>query len=164
MPRRSLQAPAPPTAQHAMRQGRTVAHNTAGYWRRPSPAPRRFTYKTLGAFVDMGHNQAVAQMLGIRWRGLTAVVFAADLLDLMLMPSMKRRARLVTDRTIGLFFGRDASELGMLGHPPALTGQSVGGTSADTPAGPDRGAACAPPRRFGPVAGALNGLIEGERA
>lgn len=132
---KKFQAPAPPTAQHAMRQGRTVAHNIAaatgaGHRR------RRFTYKTLGAFVDMGHNQAVAQTLGIRWRGPIAW-FLARTYHLMLMPSMKRRARLVTDWTIGLFFGRDASELGMLGHPPALTGQSVGGTSADTSAGPD---------------------------
>jgi NADH dehydrogenase len=49
----------------------------------------------------------------------------------LLMPGNKRRARLITDWTIGLFFGRDASELGMLGHPPQLQGQSSGGTGED---------------------------------
>jgi NADH dehydrogenase len=134
---KKYQAPTPPTAQHAMRQGRTVAHNIAaatgaGHRR------RKFTYKTLGAFVDMGRNQAVAETLGIRWRGPIAW-FLARTYHLALMPSWKRRARLVTDWTIGLFFGRDASELGILGHPPPLQGQSVGGTSADTSAIPDDG-------------------------
>lgn len=121
------QAPTPPTAQHAMRQGRTVARNVAaaiGTGRR-----RRFTYKTLGVFVDMGRGQAVAQTLGIRWRG-PAAWWLARTYHLLLMPSMRRRARLVADWTIGLFFGRDASELGMLGHPPNLHAQSSGGTGA----------------------------------
>jgi NADH dehydrogenase len=121
--------PTPPTAQHAMRQGRTAAHNVAaalgaGHRR------RKFTYKTLGVFVDMGRNQAVAQTLGIRWRGLPAW-FLARTYHVLLMPGNKRRFRLITDWTIGLFFGRDASELGMLGHPPALQGQSAGGTGED---------------------------------
>ncbi len=110
--------PTPPTAQHAMRQGRTAAHNVAvalGAARRR----RRFTYKTLGVFVDMGRNQAVAQTLFVRWRGLPAW-FLARTYHVLLMPGNKRRARLVADWTIGLFFGRDASELGMLGHPPGL--------------------------------------------
>jgi NADH dehydrogenase len=119
----------PPTAQHAMRQGRTAAHNVAatiGTGKRK----KKFTYKTLGVFVDMGRSQAVAQTLGIRWRGRPAW-FLARTYHVLLMPSMKRRARLITDWTIGLFFGRDASELGMLGHPPGLHGQSSGGTGED---------------------------------
>jgi NADH:ubiquinone reductase (H+-translocating) len=131
----NYQGPTPPTAQHAMRQGRTAARNVAaamGVGKR-----RTFTYKTLGVFVDMGRSQAVAQTLGIRWRGRPAW-FLARTYHVMLMPSMKRRARLITDWTIGLFFGRDASELGMLGHPPGLHGQSSGGTGADgTPAESD---------------------------
>jgi NADH dehydrogenase len=125
-----FQAAAPPTAQHAMRQGRTAARNVAvavgAAGRR-----RRFTYKTLGVFVDMGRNQAVAQTLFIRWRGPVAW-FLARTYHLLLMPGNKRRARLVVDWTIGLFFGRDASELGILGHPPRLEGQSAGGTSEPT--------------------------------
>src|SRR5918999_4692716 len=47
--------PTPPTCQHALRQGRTVARNVAaalgnGHGGRQRP----FTYKTLGVFVDMG--------------------------------------------------------------------------------------------------------------
>jgi NADH dehydrogenase len=119
----------PPTAQHAMRQGRTVARNVAATIG-AGGRKRKFTYKTLGVFVDMGRSQAVAQTLGIRWRGRPAW-FLARTYHVLLMPSMGRRARLIADWTIGLFFGRDASELGMLGHPPELHGQSSGGTGAD---------------------------------
>jgi NADH dehydrogenase len=121
----------PPTCQHAIRQGRTVGHNVAaalGDGRR-----RAFTYKTLGVFVDMGRHQAVAETLGIRWRGFPAW-FLARSYHLSQMPGWRRRVRLVTDWTVGLLFGRDASELGQLGHPPVLadTGLddgSIGGTA-----------------------------------
>jgi NADH dehydrogenase len=127
-----FQAPTPPTAQHAMRQGRTVARNVARALGAHA-SRRRFTYKTLGVFVDMGRNQAVAQTLGIRWRGPFAW-FLARTYHLMLMPGLKRKARLVADWTVGLFFGRDASELGQLGHPLSLReleAHSAGGTRGD---------------------------------
>jgi NADH dehydrogenase len=38
------------------------------------------------------------------------------------MPGVGRRARLMVDWTVGLFFGRSSSELGQLGHPPDLQG------------------------------------------
>ena len=46
-----------------------------------------------------------------------------------------RRARLVTDWTTGLLFGRDAAELGRLGHPPELEARSAGGTEASEAGG-----------------------------
>ncbi|HVS29598.1 MAG TPA: NAD(P)/FAD-dependent oxidoreductase, partial [Solirubrobacteraceae bacterium] len=56
---------------------------------------------------------------------------------LALMPGLKRKLRLVADWTVALLFDRDASELGQLGHPPALQpvleAQSAGGTAADEP-------------------------------
>jgi NADH dehydrogenase len=123
--------PCPPTCQHAIRQGRTVGHNVAAAIGGKPKKP--FTYKTLGVFVDMGRHQAVAETLGIKWRGFPAW-FLARTYHLSQMPGYRRRARLLTDWTVGLLFGRDASELGQLGHPPALaaTGleeKSSGGTT-----------------------------------
>jgi NADH dehydrogenase len=129
--------PSPPTCQHAIRQGRTVARNVAAaLGSGQSGRKRPFTYKTLGVFVDMGRHQAVAETLGIKWRGFPAW-FLARTYHLSQMPGLRRRVRLVTDWTVGLLFGRDSSELGQLGHPPSLadTGleeQSSGGT---TPSG-----------------------------
>ena len=125
--------PSPPTCQHAIRQGRTVGANVAAALGAGRKKP--FTYKTLGVFVDMGRYQAVAETVGIRWRGFPAW-FLARSYHLMMMPGVRRRARLVADWTVGLLFGRDSSELGQLGHPPALapaglSEQSAGGTAPD---------------------------------
>ena len=109
--------PSPPTAQHAMRQGKTVARNVANALAGRPPKP--FTYKTLGVFVDMGRYQAVAETLSIRWRGFPAW-FLARTYHLSQMPGTKRRLRITIDWTVDLLFGRDASELGQLGHPPRL--------------------------------------------
>jgi NADH:quinone reductase (non-electrogenic) len=120
--------PTPPTCQHALRQGRTVAGNVAAALGAGRPTP--FTYKTLGVFVDMGRHQAVAETVGIKWRGFPAW-FLARTYHLAMMPGIKRQLRLVLDWTVDLLFGRDASELGQLGHPPELSAESAGGTRAE---------------------------------
>ncbi len=124
----------PPTAQHAIRQGRLVARNIAaelGAGGRVKP----FKYKTLGVFVDLGRYEAVASTMGIRWRGFPAW-FLARTYHMALMPGGKRKFRLLIDWTVDLLFSRDASELGQLGHPAALDSsalaeQSSGGTPAE---------------------------------
>jgi NADH dehydrogenase len=118
--------PSPPTAQHVLRQAKVAADNAAHVLAGTPEKRRPFRYRTLGVFVDMGRHQAVASTLGIRWRGFPAW-FLARTYHLALMPGASRRARLVTDWTTGLLFGRDAAELGQLGHPPEL-GASAGGT------------------------------------
>lgn len=132
--------PSPPTAQHAVRQAKVAAHNLAGAMgggRRRRP----FRYRTLGVFVDLGRYKAVASTMGIRWRGFPAW-FLARTYHLAMMPGTKRRIRLLTDWTVGLMFGRDASELGQLGHPPRLDGRdlqqhSSGGTTGEPRAAPE---------------------------
>jgi len=117
----------PPTCQHALRQGRTVAGNVAAALGAGRPKP--FSYKTLGVFVDMGHQKAVAETVGIKWRGFPAW-FLARTYHLTMMPGIKRQLRLVVDWTVDLMFGRDTSELGQLGHPPVLEMPTTGGTRA----------------------------------
>jgi NADH:ubiquinone reductase (H+-translocating) len=103
-------SPSPPTAQHAIRQGRRAGRNVAAAM--GSGRRRPFTYKTLGVFVDMGRGKAVAETVGIRWRGRPAWVLARTY-HLAQMPGWGRRARLLTDWNVGLLFGRDTSELGL---------------------------------------------------
>ena len=90
---------------------------------------RTFRYKTKGVFVDMGQGKAVAQTLGIKWRG-TPAWWLARTYHLAAMPGIKRRVRLLIDWNVQLLFGRDGSELGGLGHPPALAEPTAGGTPA----------------------------------
>jgi NADH dehydrogenase len=127
--------PSPPTAQHALRQGRTVAHNVAAAIGGDGNGRRRaFRYKTLGVFVDMGRHRAVAETVGIKWSGFPAW-FLARTYHLVMMPGAKRRTRLLIDWTVGLIFGRDASELGQLGHPPSLASEEPGVLEAKTAGG-----------------------------
>ncbi|HYP47991.1 MAG TPA: FAD-dependent oxidoreductase, partial [Thermoleophilaceae bacterium] len=117
-PAKRRRSPCPPTCQHALRQGKVVAENVGRELR--GRGPRRFRYRTLGVFVDMGRHKAVATMFGLRIRGFPAW-FAARTYHMAMMPGPGRRLRLVVDWTVGLFFGRASAELGQLGHPPPLT-------------------------------------------
>jgi NADH dehydrogenase len=124
----------PPTAQHAIRQGRRVARNVAAELG-ASGRVKPFTYRTLGVFVDMGRHQAVASTMGIKWRGFPAW-FLARTYHMANMPGGKRKARLLVDWTVSLLFSRDTSELGQLGHPPGLEQHpaAADGAVADRPA------------------------------
>jgi NADH:ubiquinone reductase (H+-translocating) len=109
--------PCPPTAQHAIRQGRLVARNVAGMLEGGSVRP--FRYRTKGVVVELGHNKAVAITLGVRWRGFPAWLIARTY-HLLLMPGLGRRLRLLADWNVALVFGRDASSPGRLGSPTPL--------------------------------------------
>ena len=109
--------PTPPTAQHALRQGRLVADNVASALGHGKLRP--FRYKTRGVFVDMGRHKAVVSTPVLRFRGFPAW-FAARTYHMLMMPGLGRKLRLVVDWTAGLFFGRGSAELGQLGHPQSL--------------------------------------------
>ncbi len=109
----------PPTAQHAIRQGRLAAHNVACALRGLPSRP--FRYKTKGMVAELGAGQAVAITLGLRWRGFPAWLIARTY-HLLLMPGTGRRLRLLVDWNVALLFGRDSSSPGRLGTPPPLEG------------------------------------------
>ncbi len=138
--------PCPPTAQHAIRQGRVVGRNVAAAI--GGGSPRRFTYKTKGVFVDMGRRKAVATTGPITWSGMPAWMLARSY-HLAMMPGVGRRARLLVDWNIGLLFGRDTAELGRLGSPPNLGGppadQTASGSAVGNGASAGDGAAALPP-------------------
>jgi len=142
-PAKERKGPTPPTAQHAIRQGRRAARNIAAAL--GTGRVRPFTYKTKGVFVDMGQGEAVASTIGIRWRGRPAWLLARTY-HLAMMPGVKRKLRLLVDWNVQLLFGRDLSELGQLGHPASLAdaaagGDPVGTTAGAAPAGDRAGAA-----------------------
>ena len=131
-PAKDFKVPTPPTAQHAIRQGRLVAKNVAatigGGRRRP------FRYKTKGVVVDLGRRKAVADTMGIKWRGTPAWLIARTYHLAMMPGGFGRRARLLVDWNIELLFGRDFSALGPIGGRTSLEapleGHSSGGTEA----------------------------------
>ncbi len=109
--------PCPPTAQHALRQGRRVARNVASTLGNGREKP--FRWRSLGVVAELGHNQAVAITAGVRWRGLPAW-FIARTYHLLLMPGLGRKLRLLVDWNVALIFGRDASDPGRLGSRTPL--------------------------------------------
>ncbi len=109
--------PCPPTAQHAIRQGRLVARNVASSLAGGSTRP--FRYRTKGVVAELGRSQAVAITLGIRWSGLPAWLIARTY-HLLLMPGLERKLRLLVDWNVALLFGRDSSSPGRLGSPTPL--------------------------------------------
>ena len=120
--------PTPPTAQHALRQGRLVADNVAATLGRGKLRP--FRYKTRGVFVDMGRHKAVVSTPVVRFRGFPAW-FAARTYHMLMMPGLVRKLRLIADWTVALFFGRGSAELGQLGHPDALEAPAGSETKAE---------------------------------
>jgi len=115
--------PCPPTAQHAIRQGKLMAKNVAaalGHRARVKP----FKFKTLGAFADLGRHKAVANLMGLRVRGFPAWA-VCRFYHLAWVPGAERKSRLIADWTVEFIFPRDTAELGQLGHPPSLEEHSI---------------------------------------
>ena len=135
-PAKKRDQPCPPTGQHALRQGRRVARNVAATLGNGKVRP--FAYRTLGVFVDMGQGQAVAETVGLRWRGRVAWVLARSY-HLAMMPGVKRKLRLLVDWNVQLAFGRDLSELGQLGHPASLADDAAGEAAVAQSAGQETG-------------------------
>ena len=110
--------PCPPTAQHALRQGLLAADNVAAGLGIGTPKP--FTYRNKGLAVTLGRNQGAARVYRYTFTGFLAWWMGRSY-HLLMMPGTARKTRIVSDWTISLFFPRDVSQLGALGHPTRLT-------------------------------------------
>jgi NADH dehydrogenase len=108
--------PDPPTCQHALRQARRLAKNIAG-------APEPYGYRMLGQVATLGRYKGIADVLGLRLRGFPGW-FVTRSYHLYQLPLTQRRLRVVVDWTVALLFRRDVVELGMLGQPERLDGDT----------------------------------------
>lgn len=94
----------PPTAQHALREGRFVAENVAAALRGQPIRPFRF--RTLGILVVLGRRTAVAEIRGRKFSGLFAW-FLWRMIYLNKLPGLEKKVRVALDWVIELFFPRD---------------------------------------------------------
>jgi NADH dehydrogenase len=108
---------APPTAQHALRQGRVAARNVAAFY--GAAAPAAFGYRTRGLAVTLGKGQGTAQVRRFTFTGPLAWWMGRSY-HLLMMPGLARKARVVSDWTTSLLFPRDVAQLGQLGEPSRL--------------------------------------------
>ena len=107
----------PATAQHALRQGKVAGTNVAADL--GAGTPERFAYRNRGLAVTLGKHQGTAQVKKLVFTGPLAWWMGRSY-HLLMLPGFVRRARIVIDWTLALFFARDVSSLGALGAPSRL--------------------------------------------
>jgi NADH dehydrogenase len=98
----------PPTAQHAIREATTVAHNIAATIQGGTKSA--FTFEGLGKMGSLGHYSAVAEIMGVRLSGFPAwCVWRA--IYLMKMPTLNRKVRIFMDWFLSAVFPPDLVEV-----------------------------------------------------
>jgi len=107
----------PPAAQYAIRQAKVAAANVASEL--GIGEPRRYTYSSKTAFVNLGRYKAVGRLGRFTFSGFVAW-WMARTYHLSQIPGMFRKLRAVIDWTVSLPFQRDLSEVGSIGHPRPL--------------------------------------------
>ena len=94
----------PPTAQHALRQGKVVAENIlaaiSGAHKRP------FKFNTLGALASIGKRTGVARILGINFSGFVAW-WLWRTIYLSKLPRFEKKVRVALDWALDLLFSKD---------------------------------------------------------
>src|ERR1700747_2974402 len=94
----------PPTAQHASREGKVLAHNIVARIRGEDLVPFRF--KTLGLLAAIGRRTGVARILGINFSGFVAW-WLWRTIYLLKLPRLEKKLRVALDWTLDLFFSKD---------------------------------------------------------
>lgn len=96
--------PCPPTAQFALREAYTLAHNIRASLHGDPLKP--FHFAALGALCVIGHQTACAEIKGLRFSGLLAWLMWRAIY-LSKLPGLERKVRVLVDWLIELFFPRD---------------------------------------------------------
>ena len=103
--------PCPPTAQFALREGRSLARNISRSLRGELPEP--FHFDSLGALCVVGHQTACAELTvpltrgkQVRFSGLLAWMMWRGIY-VSKLPGLERKIRVLVNWTFELFFPRD---------------------------------------------------------
>jgi NADH dehydrogenase len=96
--------PYPPTAQHALRQGRVLARNIRSAIRGGSKRP--FVFSTLGQLAAIGKRTGVAQIFGFNFSGFVAW-WLWRTIYLSKLPRLEKKCRVAMDWTLDLLFSKD---------------------------------------------------------
>jgi NADH dehydrogenase len=94
----------PPTAQHAIREGKVVAQNIAAEWLgRPL---RPFSFRTIGLLASIGRRSGVARIFGFNFSGFFAW-WMWRTIYLSKLPGLDKKVRVAFDWTLDLLFPKD---------------------------------------------------------
>jgi len=100
--------PHPPTAQHALREGRVVARNIAAAITGGEPQP--FAFRSLGQLAAIGRRTGVAHVFGFNFSGFVAW-WLWRTIYLGKLPRLERKIRVALDWTLDLLFSKDLVQL-----------------------------------------------------
>ncbi len=102
--------PYPPTAQHAVREGKQAAQNISAIIQGKGEDKKPFQYTPLGTLAPLGHITAVAEIKGFKFSGFFAW-WLWRTIYLSKLPGLDRKIRVALDWTLNLFFPRDIVQL-----------------------------------------------------
>jgi len=104
VPDRKAGAYCPPTAQHALREGKTVAHNIMATLRGGAKKP--FVFSTIGQLAAIGRRIGVANIMGMNFSGFFAWWLWRSIY-LSKLPRLEKKLRVALDWTLDLLFSKD---------------------------------------------------------
>ena len=94
----------PPTAQHAIRQGKIIAHNIKAAVR--GGKKKAFNYTAVGQLAALGRRTGVAEIFGFKFSGFAAW-WLWRTIYLLKLPRFEKKLRVALDWTLDLIFSKD---------------------------------------------------------
>jgi len=94
----------PPTAQHALREGRVLARNITASVR--GGTKKKFSFATIGQLAAIGRRTGVANILGYNFSGFIAW-WLWRTIYLSKLPRFEKKLRVALDWTLDLVFSKD---------------------------------------------------------
>ncbi|MEM7537115.1 MAG: NAD(P)/FAD-dependent oxidoreductase [Chloroflexota bacterium] len=107
---------APPTAQHATREGKVLGYNVAAAIK--GKPYKTFNFKTLGSLAALGHQIAVAEVFGYRFSGFFAWLMWRAIY-LSKLPTLDKQVRVFLDWVLDIFFPADIVQTITFSRPDA---------------------------------------------
>jgi len=104
----------PPTAQHALREGKVVAQNLNASIRGGNL--RSFSFSTLGQLAAIGRRTGVANVFGINFSGFVAW-WLWRTIYLSKLPRFEKKLRVALDWTLDVLFSKDLVQFQTFGAP-----------------------------------------------
>jgi len=100
--------PYPPTAQHAIRQGKVAAKNIISSIEGGKRNKQKFDYKTKGMMAEIGKRVGVAKLFGFKIHGFVAW-WLWRTFYLSNLPTIKKKLKVMSDWTADLLFKLDVA-------------------------------------------------------
>ncbi|MEX2300646.1 MAG: hypothetical protein WD733_06900 [Bryobacterales bacterium] len=119
----------PPTAQHALREGKVLARNILAEIRGGEKKP--FTFSTIGQLAAIGRRTGVANIMGFNFSGFIAW-WLWRTIYLSKLPRLVKKLRVALDWTLDLMFSKDLVQfmpvrapIAARSEPPAVVLEEV---------------------------------------